>query len=584
MDETCHVAIYSEDYLDYLVEYLGEELGWTSGLEGFACEQIVSGRFAVLHEQGQSYTSRSLSELKIIPHCYGLLSSAEVLEASGVSKIQRNPNLSYYGNGIIVGFVDTGIDYAHPAFIGSDGRSRILGIWDQTVREPGEGLQPPEGFAYGVEYSQDRINEALESDDPQEIVPLRDTNGHGTFLAGVACGNQVEEKDFSGIAPLASICMVKCKEAKQNLKDYYFISGDSPCYAENDIMLAIAYLIEKARTYRMPLVVCIGMGTNQGAHLRGGVLGEFLQAYGDYRGVFMVAAGGNEGNASHHYRSASLEVGANVEIELKVGADEAGFTAELWTDATNLYSVALISPDGEYSGKTQARLGERRRVNFLFEKTVVYIEYLLISHESGDECIRLRFRSPAEGVWRIRVFNENNYSTRFDIWLPIRNFIGRDTYFLRPDPETTLCDPSNNHGVISCTYYNSYTDSVVAESSRGFTRNGGIKPDFAAPGVDVFGTLPFIGDYPATQQEREKSARYGYRTGSSQAAAVTAGIVAILAEWALVDENDLSLDTVKAQKYLIRGANRSGISVPNQTWGNGTLDIYGVFNSLRPQV
>ena len=66
------------------------------------------------------------------------------------------------------------------------------------------------------------------------------------------------------------------------------------------------------------------------------------------------------------------------------------------------------------------------------------------------------------------------------------------------------------------------------------------------------------------------------------AAAITAGAVALVAEWALVQRNDLSMDTVKAKKYFIRGADRSGITVPSTIWGNGTLDLYGIFDSLRP--
>lgn len=475
-----------------------------------------------------------------------------------------------------------GIDYSHPAFIDGAGNSRIISIWDQTVEEPRERDTVPEGLGYGVEYTQEMINEALESENPLDVVPSRDTNGHGTFMAGAACGNLIAEKEFSGVAPLSMICMVKCKEAKQNLKDYYFINTQNPCFAESDIMLGIRYLSLQAVRLQVPLVVCIGMGTNQGGHNRGGVLGEFLDNFGNYRGAFAVTAGGNEANVSHHYRNDSFGMQDSVEVELRVEEGETGFTIELWTDATDLYSVALISPDGEYTGKIQARIGEKRELDFLFGDTVVFIEYLIVSFEEGDECIRMRFQNPVPGVWRIRVFQENIVTGRFDLWLPIRNFISSGTYFLRANPDTTLCDPSNNIGVITCSYYDSGNRSIAIDSSRGFTRDNRIKPDFAAPGVDIYGTLPFQGLYPVNQQQRVERARYGFQTGSSMAAAVSAGSVALLAEWALVQRNDLALDTNKAKKYLIRGANRDGITIPSEIWGNGTLDLYGVFDSLRP--
>lgn len=114
-------------------------------------------------------------------------------------------------------------------------------------------------------------------------------------------------------------------------------------------------------------------------------------------------------------------------MELKVGAKENGFSMELWTDSPDLYAVALISPDGEYSGRTEARIGESRRIPFLFTNTVVYIDYLIVSAESGDECIRIRF----ENLWRgfggyvflmqitIRVFLI--YGFRFAILSPMRH-------------------------------------------------------------------------------------------------------------------------------------------------------------------
>lgn len=192
-----------------------------------------------------------------------------------------------------------------------------------------EGDHAPLYLDYGVEYTQEDINRALESDNPLEIVPSRDIDGHGTFLAGVACGNEMEAQGFSGVAPLAAICMVKCKQAKQNLRDYYFINTSEPCYAENDIMLAIRYLGRQASLLKMPLVVCLGMGTNQGGHNLGGILGKLLADYGDYRGFLVAAAGGNEANASHHYLNDPISSESEVEVEIRVGGNESGFTLEL---------------------------------------------------------------------------------------------------------------------------------------------------------------------------------------------------------------------------------------------------------------
>ena len=146
------------------------------------------------------------------------------LDASGITRVQNQPTLNLKGSSILMGFVDTGIDYTHPVFRRSDGSSRIYGIWDQTIQTG----TPPEGQYYGTEYPNEQLNEALRSDTPAALVPTEDTNGHGTFLAGVAAGSAIPEEDFIGAAPEAAIAMVKLKEAKDYLKEFYFATGPRP--------------------------------------------------------------------------------------------------------------------------------------------------------------------------------------------------------------------------------------------------------------------------------------------------------------------------------------------------------------------
>lgn len=97
---------------------------------------------------------------------------------------------------------------------------------------------------YGADYTREQINAALLSENPYDVVPSRDMNGHGTFLAGVACGSESENGDFIGAAPQSEIIMVKLKEAKQYLRDFFFVKDGVPAYQENDIMMAVSYLME----------------------------------------------------------------------------------------------------------------------------------------------------------------------------------------------------------------------------------------------------------------------------------------------------------------------------------------------------
>ena len=110
-----------------------------------------------------------------------------------------------------------GIDYTHEAFRDSQGNSRILAIWDQTIQDG----DAPEGFHYGTVYTREDINRALQADDPYSVVPSRDENGHGSAMAGVAAGSGLGNGlTYVGAAPDADIVVVKLKEAKQYLRDH----------------------------------------------------------------------------------------------------------------------------------------------------------------------------------------------------------------------------------------------------------------------------------------------------------------------------------------------------------------------------
>ena len=119
-----------------------------------------------------------------IPQCYTLL-DMEAMGQAGITPVQNYPTLELMGENVMIGFVDTGIDYTHPVFRELDGRTRIEAIWDQTVQSG----SPPEGFAYGTEFTEEQINEALAEENPLSVVPSSDDTGHGTYTASLAAGS-----------------------------------------------------------------------------------------------------------------------------------------------------------------------------------------------------------------------------------------------------------------------------------------------------------------------------------------------------------------------------------------------------------
>lgn len=561
--EACENAIYSNDYADLITTFFGYyAIQWSR--EQSVCTQFLNQFQKILHVR---YTEPLVNLLprmgyRSFPKCYGLEDTAS-MEATGVLRLRRQPYVNLYGDGVIFALIDTGIDYTNPLFRNEDGTTRILEIWDQTIRNG----PPPESFAYGTQYRREQINEALLADNPFEVVPSRDEIGHGTFAAGLAVGREDPENDFTGAAPRAEIVAVKLKPAKENLKEFFGIRKEAVCFQETDILLALNYVLGVAEREVKPVVVYFGIGTNSGDHNGNSALETTLTNYSGVTGVGIVAAAGNEANQRHHY-SDRLEQDEYVDVELQVGENEKSLALELWASVPLLFSAGFISPSGEVIERIPARLGRNETINFLFEGTKIFINYEILESSTGDELIFIRFESPAAGIWRIRVYNDNSLPGDFHMWLPMEGFISPNTFFLRPDPDVTICGPGNARDVITTAGYNYRNNGIYINSGRGYTRLGMIKPVIAAPAVDIAGPVPGGG--------------FGTRSGTSIGAAHTAGVCIQLMEWGIVDGNAPQLTTRDMSRYIVTGARRlPGIMYPNREWGFGILDIMSVFENMR---
>ncbi len=575
---TCREKILSEDYAEFLHVMFNptDEVLKSYGAE---CAQNLGSRFTALYtplSKVEGFATRHYNS-RNVPKMYGLM-NMNALEVSGVLRLANQPVLNLKGQGVILGIVDTGIDYTHPAFIDQNGNTRILRIWDQSTNE-GNLPQPLNygflyqrignlGLNYGSEYTDDQINEALRSSDPQSIVPSTDEVGHGTFLAGVAGGSPSLENNFVGAAPEVKFIIVKLKPAKQYLRRFFDLSDEAHAYQENDIMAGINYIRTMAGVFNMPVSLLLGVGTNMGGHDGKSPIGYILEEFEYGNSTTTTVAAGNEGNARRHYEGIIESNNSMQEVEIMVGDNVKGFSMEIWGDAPQVFSIGIVSPTGEAVPRIPARIGETQNIRFLFEDTTIFVEYNLVDIATGDEFIFLRFDAPSQGVWRIQVYGNNISTGKFSCWLPTIELVQGELYFLRPSPYTTITDPANNGSVITTTAYDSTTGAFFSDSSRGFTRKGDIKPDIAAPGVGITGPN-LRGGYEA-------------RSGTSCAAAITAGACAQFLTWAVTYGNQPWMSEAEVRSYLIRGARRKPeLTYPNQEWGFGTLDIYNSFEVMR---
>lgn len=564
----CREIIMSENTADYFYRFEGD-LAAAERRFRPECINGINPRYAVLYFGLSEIEQQSYRQYRYyypaIPRCFGLLDRSS-MEASGVNRIHRQPYLDLLGQGTLIGFVDTGIDYTNPLFQYADRTSRIVSIWDQTLQSG----TPPYDLQYGSEYTREDLNAALRSENPRSVVPTTDEIGHGTFMAGIAAGNNDIPNDFTGVAPLAEIVMVKLKPAKKYLRDYYFINENAICYQENDIALGVRYLLEISRRERKPIIICLGVGTNMGGHDGSGVLDQFLDSYADTNRVCIVTATGNEAGYRTHYRKNGGQLAVSNDVELRVGEGDRGFSMEFWGGELQQYTLAIISPSGEISDLIGQRGTGNNLIRFLFDRTTVYADSIDTGILTGDQLIILRFQTPAAGIWTLRISPRRNVDGYFDLWLPLHDFAWGETYFLEPDPNITITDPGNTTLPITTAGYDHVTQAIYIHSGRGYTRTGTVKPNLAAPAVNVQGPAPGGG--------------FVRQTGTSIAAAHTAGAAALLMQWGAVEGNQPGMSTSNIRVLLSRGAQKDGREYPNPEWGYGTLDVYNAFEQLRNRV
>ena len=349
------------------------------------------------------------------------------LNAGGITQLQGEP-LFLTGRNVVIGFADTGIDYRSPVFRRQDGSSRILAIWDQTDQTG----TPPEGFYYGSEYTREQINEALSLENPLEAVPVTDENGHGTRMASAAAGSAINDGiDFLGAAPDADIVVVKLKQAKQYLLDFYLIPEGVPAYESNDIVLAVKYLNSFAVPFVRPVCICLGIGRSFGDHRSNSALSRYLSEVGSDINRVVVVSGGNEGNTAHHYAGTVTERESE-EIEVRVGEGTRGFLMEIWGNLPSYFSVMVRSPGGEEIPVLNSRLEREVEYSFIYGRSRIRIDYQLNDPATGSEVAVIRLEEPAAGIWTFRLVQEASGYGAFQMWLPIRQFVEGSVEFLRP--------------------------------------------------------------------------------------------------------------------------------------------------------
>jgi subtilisin family serine protease len=465
------------------------------------------------------------------------------------------------GEGVIVGFVDTGIDVRHLDFCydaNQDGReesSRVLALWDQTW-----GL-------FGATYSQDDIEADLASGAGPDtgVVREADRDGHGTHVAGIAAGDgSSSSAGFRGVAPKAWIVAVKTT------------------FYTADILEGVGYIFDEAERRGLPAVVNLSLGGQEGPHDGTSAFERGLDELAQGAGRAIVVAAGNEGDLAIHV-SGSLQGGSRT-FELEAGAREV--TMEIWYPGASRFSISMVSPSGtSLSASTGTGSGF-----VLAPEGIAYIDNASggVNPNNGDREAIVRITSTTSGTrWRVAVRDEGG-GGRFDGW------VTTDTgAIVGGDSASTIDEPGNARSAITVGSFNTKGawPSRAGEqdesdenplgvlsgfSSQGPTRDGRTKPDLAAPGAWICSALSSSAasfDYLI-----HPDGVHAMHRGTSMASPHVAGAIALLfdVDPLLSAGGVLDLLTRKARRDDYTGA------VPNDRWGFGKLDVWAALLDLEP--
>ncbi len=341
---------------DVVVKYSGPEGGITG--EGITAVSLLGGYAVVTLPESElnAYAARPQVEFIEMPkRLYFEVNQG--IAASCIRSVQIGGTIpgigsgGLSGQGILMGIVDSGIDYRHPDFCGEDGTTRILKLWDQSAAPVNETDRAPEGYFLGVEYDRERINEALALPALQgySIVPERDLSGHGTSVLGIAAGNGRASNGVNrGVAYESEILAVKLGIPREN---------SFPRTTE--LMQGIDYLVRQSLSLGRPMVINLSFGNNYGSHRGDSLLENYIDTVADMGRLVLCTGTGNNGNDKLH-TAGRVSNGEMQEIELGVSPYEPVLNVQLWKSYADEIEIYIEDPAGVRIGPLYEAIGPQR--------------------------------------------------------------------------------------------------------------------------------------------------------------------------------------------------------------------------------
>jgi len=502
---------------------------------------------------------------------------------------------AYTGKGVIVGVIDTGIDWNHPSFLGKGGKSRILYIWDQSIHTPDKY---PKGYNYGTEWTKDDIDTGICGEIDEE--------SHGTHVTSIIAGDERSINGFTGVAPEADIIAVKTS------------------FSDADIIDAVTYIFQKADELKKPAVLNMSFGSQWGPHDGTELSDQALDFLISKPGRAITASAGNDGGKSIHVGATSLRLseGNNypwVAVRPLIGAQF--LPIQVWYDPfvlpllggtrADTISVRLLLPINRNGDLGDLGIGWVGKGNFL---TFTVLQGPLKGAEIVIDTSSLASKDlyPNFNQIYIHIFNNNDSSipiddytygiefdgagASFDAYIPYYGLFTsklpgsistpNKSFLILGDGYKTIISPSSASKIISVGSYitksewidsenrirneNLNIDKISAFSSLGPLLNGDLKPEISAPGEMIVASF---------SSDAWNKSRYIYRDeahapfrGTSMSSPHVAGAIA------LMFQQNPKMDIQAVRDRLTLTATDHGPSGWDRAWGYGKLNVLSAMN------
>jgi len=487
----------------------------------------------------------------------------------------------YDGSGIVVGIIDTGIDFTHPDFQDSTGKSRIDFLWDQS--QPA-AANTPLPYNYGQEWTNLQIDSGLAA--AHNDVPYA---GHGTHVAGIAVGNGLATGNYKGVAPRADIIVVAI---------------DFSSHSSTLITDAVNYIYAKAQAMGKPCVINASLGDYFGSHDGQDLQAQMISSMIDAQnGQAFVAAAGNAGNVPYHL---GYTVTADTNLTYLSYSGQTPYI-QIWADTADFNNVQFAIGADQVSPYS-------RRGNIAFSNIAAHVGVLQEDtlYNNGNRIGRiLSYGDLINGTYSMEFViypDSTSYNWRlmttgsgkFDAWsfdfyggsLPSAAVMPDSMYYKQQDNNKTTVSSflclDNVIGVANYTNRHSYIDyngnvcvntSTVAgarhiTSSVGPTRDGRIKPEIAAPGDNTVAAVVLslapgiIASYP------DALALGGYHVrdgGTSHSSPCVAGIAALYLQ---KNPTATAMEVKNAIIQCPKTDSFTGSALPDNYWGYGKVDAF----------